>query len=484
MSLLLCLSALASAATVHVDADTAITVYVGEDSEDLKPRRTADFKRLDEGTHHVQVFEAGQAVWVGELGIPDKAEVWLVWNAGSLAIAKADRETSGLERVANTASTVAAGAQAASDVAGAGSAASSDMQAVSKGTATESSHTEISVSGGPNGLQTDTSRTTAGASGVHHEAASTSMGPDGVSRSTSSMDMTQAGVTAEKSSVRVSRVRIPGKGDLVVTLSQVGGASAPSVASSPAPVAAVAPTPAATAVPNAKKVVFKDPDALTADGVAWRFLDPVADEGMFKVQIRLRAPADRVVVWDPATSVVVLNGREIWGRAKVLSVGPERELRRTVVFEDPGAEHRAEAATLMLGSARLFSRQDRVAMEALDVDAGVGVAGDLACEVTRMSVSKKGAAGTVDCTNRGDQWLWVAPSEADLVVAGAAVPNTHKKHFSYVLGPGESGEIALSTAVRGDVTHVVFSDVFFTAAQTPMGLAAVSLEIDVTASKW
>jgi len=482
------LASVAWAATVHVDADRRVEVQVGEEHADVKPSKTMDLNRVDAGTVRIQVLDGGVAVWAGDLTLPDKAEVWLAWRDGTMSLVGVDREKSGLEKAGNTMMTVGATAQAASDVADAASAAGRDMEAAQRGEATGSSHTEIEVTGGPGGLQTRTERTTAGEGGVHGEATSTSVGPDGVSRTTSEVSASADGIYGEETERSVSRLALPGRGGLVVTLVQVDigappGAGRVEPAAEPS-VAEADAAPPPPAIPDAKEVFFGEPPVLDADGSSWALLDPVAEAELFKVQIRAQAPEDRALVWEPDTARATLNHHEVEGRGRSAVASPGEQVRRVVVFEKPDAELRCFTASLDLGRASLLARGTAVGLGTMEATDGAEArGGDVTCTLRNASVSKKGSGVTLDCANGGEGWIWVSPAAAAISLGdGAPVANQDAKLAPFVIAPDSSEKVSIEIAEgskSGDVQVLAHLDgVFHVADEAPLDLPSIGLELD------
>lgn len=453
---------------------------VAGDEKKVRGGRPTTFK-VKEGVVPLRV---GSATW--DLTLPNRVRAHVFCDGADLRLMRAEDMGPIGAKIAMTAMKVQGGIQAAGDVADAASAAGQDFKDVSEGRApaSGSSHTEINVGIGPDGVSSSTSRTTAGPGGVTHESSATQIGPGGVSRTTAGGQVGMGGATYQENT-RSFSLDLPGKGGTVMlTRTDGGGALSPPVAAKkterPAPpmtkdAPPPPPEPKAEKKPELPKEVLFSAANPSADGLVLQVRDPLANGDVFKVNLKVEAPTDAFLLFD--AQGVVLGGEGPPKTVKQVVVAPGKGKGTTLVWD---GDFRAREAALVVDAVKRVGLDGPVVDVEPAVFAGEVVMktpmtfGPLTCAVTKMKRNVKEARATLSCeasepvvldagklgfedggTFRANQgktgWVYVAPGASEKVDL-------------YVPKPGNGPLLAEGAIRRADAEDVAFGTVPLTAS--------------------
>jgi len=445
---ILSLTAALAGSEINIQSSAPCSIDVAGQTESMKSGRKAKFK-VDEGSIPIAV---GGSSWL--LDLPNRVEVELLCDGASVRLTRAESMGNALANVAQAGMAVGAGAMAVSDAASATSQGLSDAQMVSNGQtpASGSSRTDVSLSMGPEGMKSSSSRTTAGAGGVTHESSSTSIGPDGVSRTTASGVVNGSGASFEETRRGVS-IQLPGKKGVVV-LRQVGGGGPLAAATGPGAGATSSPP-----VPEErpKEALYSESGKQRVDGVVREIINPVGTDGLFKFGLKLSAPDDFFVLLDPQAVKINADGQTANADAtKTTVVKPGKSKATTLSF--PGDHRVRQIDVAVQGVSRVALDGEALPSTAVSLGEGKSAAaGPLQCTVSKLKQGKKDVRASLSCTST--EWVVVLPAEVGVVAGGKRLENQDAKSplliqpggkgkFDVVVDGGEDLQLDLSGAVR------------------------------------
>ena len=484
----------AIASEVAVTAENTAHVAVSGEKETIKRGRTVEFSKLAAGEHAIDVEVDGDVVYRARLFLPDEVEVALSWDGAQLVLTDAVSVSKGgkLARVAQGAMTAGALASQAQATAGDLQDAKSDFQAVSDGTATESSHTEVNVSVGPDGISSSSSRTTIGADGqMDHHAQSTHVGPDGVSRSTASGQADLMSGTSSSASRSVQIRSLPS--GVSVSLEPLPLEATAAVSTAVSASAAVAPAP--QSAPKPEKV---DPDhtnfyaapAVSQDGAIVSFADPIARMEFAKMSVRLRAPSNRFLVFHGAHSRADFGdgARAPSGRDRVKTVEPGGKGKQTLSF-DGGAGFHVDRWTLDLDAAVMLVETSGATLApgtfTLPASSNTLNVGGVVCTLGKVKKETKETKAAFSCGNGGDGYVLVDPGRVGVRVEGSQTYASSGKHSAELLVPGGETKFTLVFKVPAKVTDMQFAtlefdwrDAFQSVDAAPLAPGELVFELD------
>lgn len=458
--------------TLHLSTSAAVGVTVDGSAYGLKPKKELDVK-VDAGVRRLEA-----PGYAADLEIPDASEVWLSWDGSQLVLERAETRAAvranKAMKVGSAAMAAGAAAQQAQATGDDLRAAKSDMDKAQSGELKESSHTEVNVAIGPDGMSSSSSRTTAGAGGVQHDERATAIGAGGVSQSSGSATLDGSGYSETSSSRSVSMVELDGGVAVRLTRVDADAPVAEIVSETPstdeAPVAQEVSTEA-NEEPKAKPLkpefeIWYAEASTQASGLTLRAVDAFLHATAGKLALHVQNTTDGYLAIRPylaqatvGDAVVVGNG----GKVKPPSiVDPGDKGRATVSLTGSGLQQDSWSLGLdgvveaipASGDAIDPGDFDLVSVNGFEVDG-------LACSLGGLKKKTKETSGRLTCEYGGDGYVLVDASQLAVVMGDQEWANGARDKGAQVLAPGDSVKLAFKWQVEARVEDMQFATMPF-----------------------